>query len=143
MVPIRLFHTRQQSETHRNSLTSELKIKLFFFFIIRGIIRIFIAVKNRYLNLSAVLRFATTQNKPKRVETKPQAASTTNDSRPIFHYYAHNQTDFENLFINGRGFIYLGISKMSFTFSVFRRVQGSVLIKAARKTNIWLYAHCR
>ena len=109
----------------------------------RGIIRIFIAVKNRYLNLSAVLRFATTQNKPKRVETKPQAASTTNDSRPIFHYYAHNQTDFENLFINGRGFIYLGISKMSFTFSVFRRVQGSVLIKAARKTNIWLYAHCR
>ena len=29
-----------------------------------------IAVKNRYLNLSAVLKFATTQNEPKRAETK-------------------------------------------------------------------------
>ena len=28
----------------------------------------------------------------------------------------HNQADFDNPFINGRGFIYLGISKMSYTF---------------------------
>ena len=27
----------------------------------------------------------------------------------------HNQAGFDNPFINGRGFIYLGISKLSFT----------------------------
>ena len=37
-------------------------------------------------------------------------------SRPVFPYYVHNQADFDNLFKNGKGFIYLGISKMSFTF---------------------------
>ena len=30
----------------------------------------------------------------------------------------------------------LGILKMSFSFQVFTRIQGSVLIKAARKANI-------
>ena len=33
-------------------------------------VKSFIAVKNRYLDLSAVLKFATTQNEPKRAETK-------------------------------------------------------------------------
>ena len=33
-------------------------------------VSVFIAAKNRYLNLSAVLKFATTQNKPKRAEVK-------------------------------------------------------------------------
>ena len=28
----------------------------------------------------------------------------------------HNEADFDNPFINGRGFIYLGFSKLSFTF---------------------------
>ena len=45
-------------------------------------VRIFIAVKNRYLNLSALLKFAMTQNKPKRAETKqcnPQPATTILD----------------------------------------------------------------
>ena len=45
-------------------VTSELKTKLFCFFTIRAMVWIFIAVKNRYLNLSAVLKFATTQNEP-------------------------------------------------------------------------------
>ena len=40
----------------------------------------------------------------------------SNDSRPIFPYHVHNQAGFDNPFINGRGFIYLGISKVSFTF---------------------------
>ena len=37
--------------------------------------RIFIAAKNRYLNISAVLKFATTQNEPKRAETQLTAAT--------------------------------------------------------------------
>ena len=51
-------------------VTSELKIKLFYFFTMCAMVWIFIAVKNRYLNLSAVLKFAKTQNKPKQAETK-------------------------------------------------------------------------
>ena len=43
---------------------------------------------------------------------------------------------FSNSFINGRGFIYLSILKLSFTFQVFTRVEGRVSIKAARKANI-------
>ena len=43
---------------------------------------------------------------------------------PIFPYHVHNQTGFDDRFINGRGFIYLGISKIS------------ISIKAARKANI-------
>ena len=35
---------------------------------------------------------------------------------PVFPCHVHNQADFDNPFINGRGFIYLGNSKMSFTF---------------------------
>ena len=50
-------------------VTSELKIKLVCFFTIRAI-WIFIAVKNRYLNLLGVLKFAKTQNEPKLAETK-------------------------------------------------------------------------
>ena len=45
-------------------------------------ISIFIAVKNRYLNLSAVLKFEKTQNEPKQAKTKlcnPQLATTFHD----------------------------------------------------------------
>ena len=67
--------------------------------------------------------------------------TNNNDSLPIFPYHVYNQADFDNPFINGQSFIYLGISKMSFTFYVFTRVQGSESIKAARKVNIWLHSH--
>ena len=78
---------------------------------------IFMAVKNRYLNLSAVLTFAKTQKWTKTIRNEVmQPTTSNNDSRPIFPYHVHNQADFDNPFINGRGFIYLGISKMSFTF---------------------------
>ena len=45
-----------------------------------------------------------------------QLTSSDSDPRPIFLYYVHNQAGFDNPFINGRGFIYLGLSKESFTF---------------------------
>ena len=45
-----------------------------------------------------------------------QSTTSNNDSRPIFPYNFHNQAGFDNPFINGEGFIYLGISKISFTF---------------------------
>ena len=51
------------------------------------------------------------QNEPKRSN-----GTHNNDSRPIFPYYVHNQAGVDNPFINGRGFIYLDIFKMSFTF---------------------------
>ena len=51
-------------------VTSELRIKFFCFFTIRTMVWIFIVVKNRYLNLSAVLKFEKTDNEPKGAETK-------------------------------------------------------------------------
>ena len=45
-----------------------------------------------------------------------QPTTSNNSSQPIFPYHVNNQADFDNAFINGRGIIYLGISKMSFTF---------------------------
>ena len=73
-----------------------------------------------------------------------QPTTSNNDSRPIFPYHVHKPADLENSFINGRGFIYLDISKMSFTFQVFTRAHGSVSIKAARKATILLHGHyCR
>ena len=40
--------------------------------------------------------------------------TSNNDSRPISPYHVHSQAGFDNPFING--FIYLGISEMSFSF---------------------------
>ena len=57
------------------------------------------------------------------------------DSRIVFPYNVHNQADFDNPFISGRDFIYLQISKMSFT-EVFTRIQCSKSIKAATKATI-------
>ena len=45
-----------------------------------------------------------------------QPTISHSNSRPVFAYHVHNQEDFDNPFINRKGFIYLGISKMSFTF---------------------------
>ena len=39
-----------------------------------------------------------------------------NDSLPIVPYYVHNQTGFGKSVINGTYFMYLGISKMDFTY---------------------------
>ena len=98
---------------------SELKIKLFRFFTIRTMVWIFIAGKNRYLNLSAVLQFATTRNhnlttnesepKQNNATHSPLQRFTTNFSLPC-----PQSGRFWKPFING--FIFLGISKMSFSF---------------------------
>ena len=45
-----------------------------------------------------------------------QPTTSKNDSRPVFPYYVHNQADLDNPFINERGFIYFGISKLNLTF---------------------------
>ena len=45
-----------------------------------------------------------------------QPTTGNNDSRPIFPHHVHNQVDFDNPFINGIVFIYLGISKISSPF---------------------------
>ena len=45
-----------------------------------------------------------------------QPTISNNDSRPIFPYHVHNQAGFDNPFINEKGFIYFGMSEMSFTF---------------------------
>ena len=78
------------------------------------------------------------QNKPKRIDANhnQQQRLVTKFSLPC-----HNEAGFGNLFINGRGFIYLGILKMSFTFLVFTRVHGRASIKAARTANTWLHGH--
>ena len=59
-------------------------------------IYIFIAVKNGYLNLSAVLKFAKTQNE---LNEAMQPTTSYNDLRPVFPYHVHNQADFDNPFI--------------------------------------------
>ena len=45
-----------------------------------------------------------------------QPTTSNNDSWPIVSYHVHIQASFDNPFINGRGFIYCDISKMSLTF---------------------------
>ena len=49
-------------------------------------------------------------------------------------YHVYNQARFGKLVINGRGFIYLAISKMGFELSA--RGQGRISIKAVIKTDI-------
>ena len=70
-----------------------------------------------------------------------QPTTSNYDSRLIVPYHVHKQTGFDNPFINRKGFIYLGVSMMSFAFWVSKRVEGSVSIRAAKKANIWLRAH--
>ena len=51
------------------NVTNEPKIELFCFFTVGAMVLILIAVKNRYLNFSALLKFTTTQNEPKGYKT--------------------------------------------------------------------------
>ena len=93
-------------------------------------------MKNRYLNLSAALKFTTNQNKQKRAEAKPQTA-TIHDQ---FFLTMFRQVLAIPLLTEEALFTWV-FRRLSFTFSVFTRVQGSVSIKAATKANIWLHAH--
>ena len=82
---------------------------------LRTIVWIFIVVKNRYLNISAALKLLTTQNEPKRAETKqcnPQPAIVNRD-----HLFLTTSISRHVLTIsNGRVFIYLDILEMGLTF---------------------------
>ena len=76
------YSTIQEKHIWHVYVTSEIKIKSFCFLAIRVTVWISIAVKNRYRNLSAVLKFTATQNEPKRAETKscnPQPATAIHD----------------------------------------------------------------
>ena len=81
----------------------------------------------KYIELSAKLKFATVQNEPKQAETKKcNSQPAIYNSRPFVPYYVHNQVGFGKPVIKGRSFIYLGISKMGFSFQVSARVQDSL-----------------
>ena len=112
-------------------VTSELKIYLFCFFTVCTMVWIFIAVKNRHLNIPAALKLLTTQNEPNRAKTKPrnqQPAST----------------------IRGQLFLNMSTSrqvlaipyerKRVYLLAHFGDELGSASIRAARKANIWLHA---
>ena len=58
-----------------------------------------------------------------------QPTISNNDSRITVPYHVHNQTGFDNPFINGRDFIYFGILMMGLLFKYLS-------IRAARKANI-------
>ena len=44
-----------------------------------------------------------------------EPTTSNNDSQPIVPYNVHIQSGLDNPFINGREFIYLGISEISLT----------------------------
>ena len=69
-----------------------------------------------------------------------QPITSNNDSRPVFRYHVYNQADFDNPFINWRRFMFWHY-KDEFHFYIFTAVQDSILIKAARKANIWWHSY--
>ena len=74
-------------------------------------------------HLSNVLKFAIIKNEPKRAEMKyckPEPATTI--CNRLFLNHVHNQAGFSKPVINGRDFIYLGISKTVFTLSKLERL---------------------
>ena len=75
------------------------------------------------LYLSIVLKFTTIQNEPKWGEMNqcnPQPATTIRNQ--LFLNHVHNPAGFGKPVINGRGFIYLGISKMVFILEKLERL---------------------
>ena len=57
-------------QTWQVYVTSELKIKLLCFFTLRTMVWVFIGLKNIYIYLSAILKFAAIQNESKRANFK-------------------------------------------------------------------------
>ena len=69
-----------------------------------------------------------------------QPITSNNNLRPVFPYHVYNQADFDNPFINWRRFMFWHY-KDEFHFYIFTAVQDSILIKAARKANIWWHSY--
>ena len=75
-------------------------------------------------------------------ELKRTNTTTTSNShlRSVFHYHVHDQAGLPCSQSSKRKRLYIpGHFEVEFHFSVFTIVQGSVSIKAARKTNISLH----
>ena len=110
MVPVQLFHTRQYRwSTSQIYVTSKLKLKSVCFFTNTPHEQIFKSF--------GCIKICKDSKWTKTRQNEVMQPTTSNtDSRPVFPYHVHNQADFDNPFINGRGFIYLRISKTTFTF---------------------------
>ena len=54
------------------------------------------------------------------MDQNQQKGSNATHKGPVFPYHVHNQVDFDNVFIVGRGFIYLDIQKW---VSLFKYLQ--------------------
>ena len=65
-----------------------------------------------------------------------QLTTSNNALQPIVLYHVQIHVDFDNLFVNGRGFFYPRAFRR--WVQLFKIVQYSVLIRVTRKTNIWL-----
>ena len=105
-----LYPTVQHKHIWQVYVASTLKMKLFCFFTLRGMIWIFIAVKNIFKSFDRnKIRKDSKWTKTSRNEVMQLTTSNSN-SQLIFPYHVHNQAGFDNPFTNESGFIYLSIS---------------------------------
>ena len=138
MVTVRLFDTREGGcETHVTSSSkwwTKNEVVFFLYFTHHGMN--FHKRGIRYLSL-----FCTKiRNNPKQTkitQNKVMQRTTSNKRFATNCSLPCSQPGFGKPVINRRGFIYVDISKMGFTFWISARVQGSILTWAVRKTNIW------
>ena len=77
---------------------------------------IFIAVKNRYSNLLAALKFTDSKWTKMSQNEVMQPTTSSNDSRPIFCYHAHNEAGFDNPVYQQKRLHLLGRFKDEFHF---------------------------
>ena len=97
-------------------ITSELKIKLFRFFTMRHGMNFHSCEKQIFKSFGCTKIHKDSRWTKTSLNEVMQPTSSNNGSRSIFPYHVHNQADFDDLFINGRGFICLGSSKINFSF---------------------------
>ena len=99
---------------------SELKIKLFCFFILRTIAWIFIGMENTSFDCTKICNNSN-QTKTRRNEVMQPTTSTVICNQ-LFLNHTHNQAGFTKPFIDGKDFIYLGILKKVSTLGKLERL---------------------
>ena len=107
-------------------VTSKLKIKFYFCFLFCFVLFFFCCTRHginfhscekQMLKSSGSTKIRNDSKWTKTSRNEIMWPTTSNNySWPIFPYHLHNQAGVGNPFINTKGFIYLGISKMSFNF---------------------------
>ena len=99
-------------------VTSELKIELFCFFTIDWHYGMnFHSCEKQIFKYFGFTKILNDSKWTKRSWNELMQSTTSNShSRSISHYHVHDQAGFDSPIINERGFIYLDISKLSFTF---------------------------